>query len=147
MSNQDGKTLMLNLPESFTDSAKRLMSAFEQLVVAQLAMSRGVSPPLSTSSPQSQLSPLEPPSEEEKQWLEGYLKELEPDIQKQTAELVKSQVREWMLMGGNIKAIKERLKGGKKAKIVRKKEGRRDPLYLQFGDGVEEPIEEVYLLG
>jgi len=140
------KTLVLELPEGFQERFGALARAFEQLIAAQLATSRGVSPPLSAPSTAT-FSPLEPPTEEEKAWLEDFLKELEPDIQKQTAELVKSQIREWMLMGGNIKAIKERLKKGKEPKIVRKKEGRRDPLYLQFGDGIEEPIEEVYLLG
>ena len=145
MSNENEKTLTLKLPESFNRATERIMNAYEQLVASQLAMSRGVSPPLPVST--MSVSPLEPPPEEEKQWLETFITELEPDIQKQTAELVKSQIREWMLMGGNIKAVKERLKKGKKPKIVRKKEGRRDPLYLQFGDGVDEPIEEIYLLG
>jgi hypothetical protein len=58
-----------------------------------------------------------------------------------------AQIRELMLMGGNLQRIKERLKSGKKPKLVRKKEGRRDPVYMQFGDGVEEPIEEYYLIG
>jgi hypothetical protein len=52
-----------------------------------------------------------------------------------------------MLMGGNVKAIAGALKKGKKPRLVRKKEGRRDPLYVQVGDGVEEPIEEIYIFG
>lgn len=137
-------SLTLKLPKRFEERADRLFNGFEQLINAQLAMSRGLPQPLSMPA---SISPFEPPSEEEKAWLENFMKELEPDIQKQTEEMVKSQIREWMLMGGNLKAIKERLKKGTKPKVVRKKEGRRDPLYLQFGDGINEAIEEVYILG
>lgn len=139
-------TLTLKLPKGFEKRFESLLTAFEQMIQAQLSMSRGVSPPLPIVGP-TPISPFEPPTEEEKQWLENFVNELEPEIKKQAEELVKSQIREWMLMGGNVRAIKERLKKGQKPKIVRKKEGRRDPIYLQFGDGVNEPIEEVYLLG
>ncbi len=50
-------------------------------------------------------------------------------------------------MGGNIQRLKELFKRKGPPKLVRKRENMRDPLYLQFGDGLETEIEEIYLLG
>jgi hypothetical protein len=89
----------------------------------------------------------EPPTEEEKATVEAWIKEVDPVVQKEATAILADEIRSMMLMGGNVKAIAGKLKEGKKPRLVRKKEGRRDPLYIQLGDGVEEPIEEIYVLG
>ncbi len=91
--------------------------------------------------------PSSPVTKEDEDWLNTYLAQIGPEIRKQTEELVRSQVREAMLMGGNIQRLKELFKRKGPPKLVRKREATRDPLYLQFGDGLQTEIEEIYLLG
>lgn len=79
--------------------------------------------------------------------VDAFLTNMEPQIKVQAEALVKEEVREMLLMGGNRQRILELLRLGKVPKIIRKKEGRRDPLYLQWGDGIVEPIEEMQILG
>ena len=79
--------------------------------------------------------------------VDAFLANMEPQIQQQATALIKEEVRELLLMGGNRQRILELLRAGKAPKIVRKKEGRRDPLFFQWGDGISEPIEEMRILG
>ncbi len=91
--------------------------------------------------------PSSPVAKEDEEWLNTYLEQIGPDIRKQTEELIRSQVREAMLMGGNLQRLKELFKRKGPPKLVRKPENMHDSLYLQFGDGLETEIEEIYLLG
>lgn len=88
-----------------------------------------------------------PPSEEDAKFVDAIIKDMEPEIQSQTAALIRTELREAMLLGGNLGRIKELLRSGRMPKIVRKRERGRDPLYLQFGDGVKDEIEEFRILG
>ena len=78
---------------------------------------------------------------EEQDLYDGLMADLGPEMQRQAEELIKTEMR------GNWTRVKEFLKSGKKAKLVRKREGTRDSLFLQFGDGVETEIEEFRILG
>jgi hypothetical protein len=136
----------LEMPKEVTEKLSKLVDAFNQLVQAQLSVSTSTSTsrlyPIAVPA-----SPLEEPTEEEKAAVEAWLKEVNPVIKKEAEITVENEIRQMMLMGGNVKAIAGALKKGKKPRLVRKKEGRRDPLYVQVGDGVEEPIEEIYIFG
>lgn len=79
--------------------------------------------------------------------VDAFISKMEPEIKTQTEALIKEEIREMLLMGGNRPRILELLRAGKTPKIIRKKEGRRDPLFLQFGDGIADPIEETRILG
>lgn len=79
--------------------------------------------------------------------VDAFISKMEPEIKTQTEALIKEEIRDMLLLGGNRPRILELLRAGKTPRIIRKKEGRRDPLYLQFGDGVAEPIEEMQILG
>lgn len=93
------------------------------------------------------LRPEDEPTEEEKEMAKVWMAEMDSVITQEAVSMVKEEIRQMMVMGGNVKRVAEELKKGKKPKLVRKKEGRRDPLYIQFGDGVDEPIEEIHLFG
>jgi len=84
---------------------------------------------------------------EDKELMEKLLVELGPDIKVQTEELFKTEIRDSMMLGGNWARLKQLIQSGEKPKIVRKRQGGRDPLYLQFGDGVTKEIEEIRFLG
>jgi hypothetical protein len=79
--------------------------------------------------------------------VDAFITKMEPEIKTQTEALIKEEIRDMLLMGGNRPRILELLRAGKTPRIIRKKEGRRDPLFLQFGDGLAEPIEEMQILG
>ena len=136
----------LEVPKKITEKIDKLVDVFTQLAQAQLSVSTNASTsrwyPVAVPA-----SPLEEPTEEEKAAVEAWLKEVNPVIKKEAEITVENEIRQMMLMGGNVKAIAGALKKGKKPRLVRKKEGRRDPLYVQVGDGVEEPIEEIYIFG
>ena len=84
----------------------------------------------------------------DEEWVDNYLKQIEPELKQQAEALFRSSVREAMLQGGNVRRLKEAIKRGVKPKIVRKRQiGGRDPLFIQIGDGIAEEMEEVYLLG
>jgi hypothetical protein len=79
--------------------------------------------------------------------VDAFISKMEPEIKTQTEALIKEEVRDMLLLGGNRQRILALLKAGKTPRLVRKKEGRRDPLFLQFGDGIADPIEEMQILG
>jgi len=136
----------LKLPKKMEEKFDKIADAFLQLAQSQTqVMSSNFTPGRATFT--VPVSPFEAPTEEEKQVVEAWMKEIDPVIEKEAVAMLKEQVQGMMLMGGNVKAVAKALKEKKKPKLVRKKEGRRDPLYIQIGDGVEEPIEEIYLFG
>jgi hypothetical protein len=79
--------------------------------------------------------------------VDAFITKMEPEIKTQTEALIKEEIRDMLLLGGNRQRILALLRAGKTPRLVRKKEGRRDPLFLQFGDGVADPIEEMQILG
>ena len=81
--------------------------------------------------------------EEAKKDTEEILEAMKPDIEENGTELLEGVLRETvtMLDGGTKKKIKKEMKAGRKPKLRRKK----GCLYLVIGDGVSEPIEEIYL--
>ena len=92
--------------------------------------------------------PRAPPSEEDVNFVNGIVKDMEPEIHSQTAAMIRGELRDMMLLGGNLPRIKELLRSGRMPKFVRKRaRGGRDPLWLQFGDGVKDEIEEFLVLG
>ena len=104
--------------------------------------------PIAMAMPRIASQPATKEEKKDRELIEKFIEGLEPEIQKHAYKMVKEQIHQLLLMGGNRRRIVELLKLGKIPKLIRKKEGpRRDPLYLQFGDGVEEPIEEIYILG
>jgi hypothetical protein len=140
--------MKLKLSKKMEEKFDKIADAFLQLVQSQVMQTTSSNFAFGRATFAVPVSPLEaPPTEEEKQVVEAWMKEIDPVIEKEAVTMLKGQVRDMMLMGGNIKAVAKALKEKKKPKLVRKKEGRRDPLYIQIGDGVEEPIEEIYLFG
>jgi hypothetical protein len=85
--------------------------------------------------------------EQETSEVDAFIETMGPDIKIQTEALIKEEIREMLLMGGNRQRILELLRAGKTPRIIRKKEGRRDPLFLQWGDGIADSIEEMRILG
>jgi len=138
----------LKMPKELQEKMGKLFDSIMGMLEAQ-SRSYSTAPTYSARfySPMPSLTPEEPPTEEEKTVVEAWVKEVDPVIQKEAIAILAEEVRHMMLMGGNVKAIARELKKGKKPKLVRKKEGRRDPLYIQLGDGIEESIEEIYVLG
>jgi hypothetical protein len=137
----------LKLPKNITDKLERLTDALLQLMQTQASNTYNASTRTFGAPVAYPVNPLEEPTKEEKEAVEAWMKEIDPVIEKEAVVMLKEQVRGMMLMGGNIKAVAKALKEKKKPKLVRKKEGRRDPLFIQIGDGVEEPIEEIYIFG
>ena len=130
------------------------MSLFQNLLNAVAANSFPRAAPIFATAPAYPAYRAVPESPEEIEArnkenaeVDAFLANMEPQIKVQAEALVKEEVREMLLMGGNRQRILELLRLGKVPKIVRKKEGRRDPLYLQWGDGIIEPIEEMQILG
>ena len=127
------------------------MSLFQNLLNAVAANSFPRAAPMYATVPAYRVVPESPEEIEARKKevteIDVFLANMEPQIKVQAEALVKEEVREMLLMGGNRQRILELLRLGKVPKIVRKKEGRRDPLYLQWGDGIIEPIEEMQILG
>ena len=139
------------LPKKTTDKIDALLDTMKPLVelsVAQMQVQMW-NRPMAVSGHIGTMPGVTPPemTDEEKKLYDGLMTTLEPEIKRQTEELVKTEIRNMMLLGGNWTRVKEFLKLGKVPKIVRKREGPRDPLFLQFGDGVADEIEEFRILG
>jgi hypothetical protein len=137
----------LKLPKKMEEKFDKITDAALQLLQTQVSNTYNTGTRTFGVPIAYPVNPLEEPTKEEKEVVEAWMKEIDPVIEKEAVTMLKGQVRDMMLMGGNIKAVAKALKEKKKPKLVRKKEGRRDPLYIQIGDGVEEPIEEIYLFG
>ena len=137
----------LEVPKNMREKIDRVADAFLQLVQTQVSSTYNTGTRTFGVPIAYPVNPLDEPTKEEKEVVEAWMKEIDPVIEKEAVTMLKGQVRDMMLMGGNVKAVAKALKEKKKPKLVRKKEGRRDPLYIQIGDGVEEPIEEIYLFG
>ena len=138
----------LKISKKASESIEKIANITTRLLDAQLANLTNYNPPrVAYASPVSMTSTMEEPTEEEKTVVEAWMKAMEPVITAEAMNVIKAEVQQMMLMGGNIKRVAKALKEGKKPKLVRKKEGRRDPLFLQIGDGVEDPIEEIYVFG
>ena len=135
----------LTIPKEMREKANKALDSLIQMIQAQTISYAPSRPTYAMTMPS--LTPAEPPTEEEIHAVEAWVKEVDTVIQNEAIVVLKEEIRSMMMMGGNVKAIAGALKKGKKPKLVRKKEGRRDPLYIQLGDGVEEPIEEIYVLG
>lgn len=134
----------VTIPEDLSKIILRLAETMQATLENQM-----VSPRVGIARP-AIYRPSEPITKEgkkDREVIEKFVESIEPEIQKQAYKMVKEQIHELLLMGGNRRRIVELLKLGKIPKLIRKKEGPRDPLWLQFGDGIEEPIEEIYLLG
>jgi len=127
------------------------MAIFQNILAALGANNFPRAAPIFATAPAYRAVPESPEEIEarKKEYAEvdAFLANIEPQIKVQAEALVKEEVREMLLMGGNRQRILELLRLGKVPKIIRKKEGRRDPLYLQWGDGIIEPIEEMQILG
>ena len=134
----------LKLPKKMAEKFDKLAEAALNLIQTQTSTAYPTGRPAYAVP---MISPFEEPTKEEKEVVEAWMKEIDPVIEKEAVAVLKGQVRDMMRMGGNVKAVAKALKEKKKPKLVRKKEGRRDPLYIQIGDGIEEPIEEIYLFG
>lgn len=138
----------LKIPEKLADKMGTLADSVIQLIQVQAQQTQSY---LTTRPYANMVMPSlrseEPPTEEEKATVEAWLNEVDPVVQKEALAVLREEIRGMMLMGGNVKAIAGALKKGKKPKLVRKKEGRHDPLFIQLGDGVEEPIEEIHVFG
>ena len=128
-----------------------MMAMFQTLLTALSANNFPRAAPIFATAPAYRAVPESPEEIEARKKevteVDTFLSNMEPQIKVQAEALVKEEVREMLLMGGNRQRILELLRLGKVPKIVRKKEGRRDPLYLQWGDGIIEPIEEMQILG
>lgn len=132
----------LEIPEKTIEAIEKLTNALIQALQSPFS----VQPTRLSPAPYGPIEPIVV-TDEEKALVEAWLKEVDPVIEKEAISTLKMEIREMMRMGGNVKAISKAIKEGKKPKIVRKKEGRRDPLFIHIGDGVEEPIEEIYIFG
>ena len=143
----------MNLPKELAEKINRLLDTYQATLQNQLTpnttrslfqtMQRMVGSAVSKPLTEEEKKQEEKDTEMMKKFLAG----MEPEILEQTQLMVKEQIQELLLMGGNRRRILELLKLGKIPKLIRKKEARGDPLYLQFGDGVKEPIEEIYIIG
>ena len=134
----------VTIPEDLSKIILRLAETMQATLENQM-----VSPRVGIARP-AIYRPSEPITKEgkkDREVIEKFVESIEPEIQKQAYKMVKEQIHDLLLMGGNRRRILELLKLGKIPKLIRKKEGPRDPLWLQFGDGVEEAIEEIYILG
>ena len=128
------------------EKMEKALDAFQNLINAQ-AMSQQSMRAYTSIGPVPYPSTVDPPTEDEKKTVEVWLEAMGPVIEQEAINTVKQEIQQLMLRGGNVKRVAEELKKGKKPRLVRKKEGRRDPLFLQMGDGVEEPIEEIHIFG
>lgn len=137
--------IKIELHKESLDRIDKSLERFDKLIDSFNRMA--TPPPTPTSSLTYAPYPPEPVTDEEKATVEDWLKTVDPIIQQEAISMLKQEVRDMVLMGGNAKAISKALKEGKKPKLVRKKIGKRDPLFLQIGDGVDEPIEEFHIFG
>ena len=142
---------VISLEPGTMNMMQSLLSLVEHFTHPPLAAIAPVGQPMAITnaySPYIAESPEEAAKRrQETDEVDAFISTMEPQIKIQTEALIKEEVREMMLMGGNRQRILELLRAGKTPHFVRKKEGRRDPLFLQFGDGVSTPIEEIRVLG
>jgi hypothetical protein len=135
------------LPKDLQERAGRAVDLITSVLMNQYG-ARSVLPSPTLPTPMALVGGTEfGPSREDQEWLDQYMKQIEPELRQQSEELLRTQVRESLLLGGNLRRLKEAIRKGQKPKIVRKREGRRDPLYIQLGDGIAETMEEIYLFG
>lgn len=84
------------------------------------------------------------PSQEDRAIIDEFMKNhLEPEIKENAIDMLRGEIRDKLLLGGNPKRIKELLSKGKKGKLKRKK----GCLYLEFGEGTPgDPISDSILI-
>jgi hypothetical protein len=87
------------------------------------------------------VDPVEVTKEDIEQ-VDGILGKVEHHIMEQTRRLLRVEIRENLLNAANLPRLRELIRSGKKIKFVRKRTQDRDrshdPLFITFGEGIEE---------
>lgn len=84
------------------------------------------------------------PTKEDIQQVDGILARVENNILEQARRLLRVEIRENLLNAANLPRLRELIRSGKKIRFVRKRTPDRgsdrghDPLFIVFGDGIEE---------
>lgn len=84
------------------------------------------------------------PTKEDIQQVDGILARVENNILEQARRLLRVEIRENLLNAANLPRLRELIRSGKKIKFVRKRtpdrdgDRGRDPLFIVFGEGIEE---------
>lgn len=68
---------------------------------------------------------------------------LEPEVKARAEGLFKGQLKDMLSRVWDLGVLKEAAK--KKCSLIKKRRGSGTSLYIQYGDGVEEPIEEILI--